>query len=274
MTPTRPLLRYHGGKWRLAPWIIQYFPDHDTYVEPFCGAASITLRKEPSPTEVLNDRHGRLINCFRVLRDPVSAARLLELLRATPFSMTEYMEARDESADPIEDARRLIILGHQGHGSTAASGGKLTGWRRATRKGAWSGAHEWSAIWESVGAWADRLRCVLLESDDARALVDRWDGARTLFYVDPPYVTGTRTAPGGYAHDMSDDDHRALAADLRRAAGMVVLSGYPSDLYAELYGDWARFDHNAVADHGQMRTECIWLNAAAMATCPARLVPA
>lgn len=265
MTPTRPILRYHGGKWRIAPWIVSHMPPHDTYVEPFCGAGSVLLRKEPSPTEVLNDRHNRLVNCFRVLRDPVSAARLTELLRATPFSMSEYIEARDESADPIEDARRLIVLGHQGHGSTAATGGKLTGWRRATRKGAWSGAHEWSAIWESVGSWADRLRCVMLESDDARAVVGRWDGPRTLFYIDPPYLLGTRTSLNGYAHDMTDQQHHQLAADLRAVRGMVILSGYQSDIYSELYGDWQRLDHAAVADKGQIRTESIWLNAAAQA---------
>ena len=33
--PNRPILRYHGGKWILAPWIIGYFPDHRVYVEPY-----------------------------------------------------------------------------------------------------------------------------------------------------------------------------------------------------------------------------------------------
>lgn len=69
VTPTRPLVRYHGGKWRLAPWIIGQFPPHRIYVEPFWGGGSILLRKARCYAEVYNDLDGEIVNLFRTVRD-------------------------------------------------------------------------------------------------------------------------------------------------------------------------------------------------------------
>ncbi len=33
-----PAIRYHGGKFRLASWIISHFPEHRCYVSPSAAA--------------------------------------------------------------------------------------------------------------------------------------------------------------------------------------------------------------------------------------------
>lgn len=267
--PTRPVLRWHGGKWRLADWLVARFPPHRVYVEPFAGAASVLLRKPPAAVEVLNDRHRRLVNLFRLLRDPDQAARLADLVRLTPYAEIEYRAGREPAADPLEDARRLRVLSWQSHGSNGASGtgtgrARLTGWRRGDRGGHSNSAREWATLWAQVVAWADRRRGVFIECADALAVIRRWDGPDVLFYCDPPYPRATRTARnGGYAHEFSDADHAALAAALHGIRGMAVVSGYPCPLYEALYGDWSRRAKRTLADAGAWRTEALWLNPAA-----------
>ena len=83
--------------------------------------------------------------------------------------------------------------------------------------------------------------------------------------MDPPYPFSTRSGrQDGYAHELSDDEHRALADRLNNIAGAVVLSGYPCPLYdQELYSEWHRVERDALADKGAKRTEVLWINEAA-----------
>jgi len=229
-------------------------------VEPFAGAASVLLQKPISRVEVLNDKYSRLVSVFRVLRNQGQSAQLAELLALTPYSEEEYQACREQSPDAIEDARRMIVLGHQSHGSTGASGGKLSGWRRGVRTCGGSSADEWRHLWAHVERWATRLRGVYLENDDAVAVMQRWDAKETLHYVDPPYVASSRVAGmRGYAHEMDDDAHRALADALGKLDGMVIISGYASPLYDEIFAGWERLQRSHVADRGNRRTEVVWM---------------
>lgn len=125
MMPTRPIMRYHGGKWRLAPWIIQHMPPHRVYVEPFGGAASVLLRKPRTYAEVYNDMDGEIVNLFKVARD--DSERLKHLLELTPFSRDEFAASYEPTSNPIEQARRTVVRSFLGFGSNAHA--KATGFR-------------------------------------------------------------------------------------------------------------------------------------------------
>jgi DNA adenine methylase len=258
--PTRPLIRYHGAKWMLAPWIIEHLPKHRIYVEPFGGSAAILLRKDRSYAEVYNDKDAELVNLFRIARD--RGEELKRLLTLTPFARIEFLEAYQPSDDPLETARRTIIRAFMGHGSNSHA--QKTGFRANANRSGTTPARDWMNYPEAFEAIIQRLRGVIIENRDASTLMATHDTPQTLHYVDPPYVTDTRSGCKGYKHEMTDADHVMLAAQLNNLKGMVVVSGYPSDLYDNvLYKDWSRYEREALADGARKRTEVLWLNDAA-----------
>ena len=257
----RPIVRYHGGKWKLAPWIIENLPPHRVYVEPFGGGGSVLLRKPRSYAEVYNDLDGEIVNLFRVARE--HGPKLVESLRLTPFARSEFALAYEVSEDAIEQARRTVIRAFMGFGSNAHN--RATGFRSNSNRSGTTPARDWRNYPDALEAIVERLQGVVIENRDAIALMPQHDGPQTVFYVDPPYVADTRDRGGDYRHEMTNDDHRRLAETLHGLAGMVVLSGYPSALYAELYGQWVRVERAALADGARARTECLWFNNAASA---------
>lgn len=268
--PIRPVLRYHGGKWRLAPWILSFFPPHKVYVEPFGGAASILMLKERVNAECYNDLDSRVVNLFRVLRDEQKATELRRRLELTPYAREELEWAFLPPEDELDDAQKLIVLSFMGQGSDSATRGHRTGFRsRFSNDGRQLPSMEWATWPESIPVFTRRLTGVTIENRNALEVIERVDSTDTLFYVDPPYVHSTRTTGGagkGYRYEMTDEDHRQLAEQLHKVKGMVIVSGYPAALYdRELYRDWIRFERRHIADRGKQSVEVIWINPACAA---------
>lgn len=266
--PTRPLLRWHGGKWMLAPWIIDNLPPHRVYVEPFGGAASVLLRKPRSYGEVYNDLDDEVVGLFRVLRQPDAAARLLAELRATPFSRTEFLAAYEETDDPVENARRLIVRSFQGFGSDGFNRNQRTGFRANANRSGTTPAHDWTNYPDSLEILVRRVQGVVIENRPAIEIMLQHDGPDTLHYVDPPYLPETRSTKSrksgeryhAYRHEMTAGDHEALLEVLVSLKGMVVLSGYPSPMYEAALAGWRRIERDALADGARPRTEVLWFN--------------
>lgn len=271
ITPKRPIIRYHGGKWKLSPWIISILPEHRIYVEPYGGAASVLLRKKRSYAEVYNDLDSEVVNLFRVARD--RGEELKKSLQLTPFARDEFLDAWMPSKDALEQARRTVIRAFMGFGSSAVTkdrsvnskGGGLaqTGFRSNSNRSGTTPAHDWANYPYTFDAIIERLTGVVIENRDALTIIQQHDSPETLFYIDPPYVQSTRDTGGDYRYEMDDDDHSELADLLNSVNGMVVLSGYPNDLYNSLYKNWIKTERGAFADGARARTEVVWINEAA-----------
>ena len=249
------MMRYYGGKWRIAPWVISHFPTHKIYVEPFGGAASVLLRKPRSYAEVYNDLDGSIVNVFRVARD--HGAELKRLLEMTPYARDEFELAYEDTEDLIERARRTLIRSMMGFSSVGAL--RKTGFRSNTTRSYTTPATDWTGYPAALEGIIERLRGVVIENKDALKVMASQDTPDTLHYVDPPYVLSTRDDKE-YRHEMDDTQHRELGAFLRDLKGRVIVSGYESPLYDELFAGWVKREKDSVADQARRRKEVLWMN--------------
>lgn len=259
--PTRSLLRYFGGKWAIAPWVLSHLPPHRIYVEPFGGAASILLRKPRSPIEVYNDLDEEIVSIFRVVQDPEACQALMRRLRRTPYARRQFETAFQASADPIIRAQRAIVRAYQSFHHEALFNPRKTTFADARhRTGNHSKAHEWATYPRSLAAVSRRLQGVVIECRTATEVIRAQDVPDTLFFVDPPYLPSTRSK-SGYRCEMDEGEHVALLEQLRGVQGMVVLAGYPSAVYDRILHDWQRVErpHRAAGSIRQ-RTEVLWIS--------------
>ena len=269
--PSRAVLRYYGGKYRLADWIISHFPPHRSYLEPYCGAASVLLAKPRSRAECVNDRDDNIVSLFQVLRDKKQAEQLRELLTLTPFARAEFYRAYEPSGDPVEAARRLIVRSFMGFGSSAVLRQRCSGFRAKLYNSHTTGADDWKNYPAAIPQFCQRLQGVIIENRPALDLIRQHGRAGSLIYADPPYLHATRALGDNstrYSHEMTDDDHCQLAATLHQTQAFVVLSGYDSPLYNELYGGWPCRRKVTTADGAGKRIETLWISPLAAAWMP------
>ncbi|MGW1154429.1 DNA adenine methylase [Streptomyces rubiginosohelvolus] len=262
----KPPFPYYGSKGRLAGRIVDLMPQHRVYVEPFAGSAAVLFSKTPAPVEVINDLDRNVVTFFRVLR--TREDHLIRALRFTPYSREEHAAAdlSDDSIDDLERARRFFVRATQSH-NAAGSGGRA-GWSNGIRA-KHTDATATAKLVDRLHTLAGRLRTVVVEHRDALEVIAAHDAPDTVFYLDPPYLSDTRRCGRDYAHEADGQDfHRSLAAALSAVKGTVLLSGYPSPLYDELYGHWDRLEvsvHRATTNHRgrtgvERGTEVVWCN--------------
>lgn len=253
----KPILKYPGAKWRQSTWIISFFPEHKTYMEPYCGSAGVFCNKAPAEHEILNDKWDSIVNLFRVLRE--SPDELVRRIAFTPWARDEYLECERQftgTGDPIEDARRFLVRCWQAHGTRFDH---RSGWRNIGPSNNGKTTKVWNQLPDRLLAVVDRLKMAEIDNRPAVEVIGRYNAPDCLIYADPPYVTDTRN--GDYYEDeMDDDDHIELLQVLNAHTGPVILSGYAHPLYDSRLQQWYRVTSPVIAEHGRRRTEVLWLN--------------
>lgn len=255
----RPPFAYYGGKTILADQIADLLPPHKHYVEPFAGSLAVLLAKPTTRWETVNDLDGDLMTFWRVLRDaPDELARVAD---ATPHSRQELKDATalEDAPTDLERARRVWVMLTQSRSNSM----RPSGWRFRTNPSMGTSLPDYVTAYATrIQPAAQRLRNVSLENRDALDVIrDYGQHESVCLYVDPPYLGTTRAT--NYRHELlGDQQHQALADALNACAASVVLSGYDSPLYADLFDGWhtTRLKAPTALSGETGRVEVLWSN--------------
>ena len=218
VSTVRPVAPYIGGKRNLSRRICSIVDSdrHHTYAEPFIGMGGVFLRRtRRAPAEVINDISADVTTMFRVVRKHYPA--LVDELAYMLSSRDEF--ERQRAIDPatltdIERAARFLCL------QRLSFGGKVSG--RVFGVDCRSpGRLRLATLRDDLQALRDRLAAVTIERLPFAELIDRYDSADTLFYLDPPYWACETDYGGGV---FERDDFARLADQLMRIKGRFILS--------------------------------------------------
>jgi DNA adenine methylase len=268
-----PPFKWHGGKNPVAGEIVALMDgiEHLTYLEPYFGAGSVLLAKDPAKTsEIANDIYSHLFDFFSVLRDQDRYQELIRLCQLTPFSEQTWSTARDllqqEDNCQIKRAYAFYVSVQQSRQGLQQDFATPTFKRLRGNRNAEVNAYM-SAV-DRLPEYHQRLTNVMFFNRDATAMIESQDCDSRLIYADPPYIRGTRTSKDAYAHEMNDQDHHNLVDVFLSSKSKIMLSGYPGSetIYRRLEeAGWGVWERN-VAKHSSSRStkprtfELIWAN--------------
>lgn len=231
VAPAAPVAAWLGGKKALNAKIIEHIDaiPHQTYVEPFVGMGGVFLRRAWRPKlEVMNDLNGEITNLFRILQRHFP--QFLDMMRFQIASRREFERLRD--CDPatltdLERAARFLFL------QRLAFGGQVGGVFGVSKD---TGPRfSMSKLEPLLDAAHSRLDGVVFENLGWDAVVDRYDGPKTLFYLDPPYWGGETD----YGKGMFDrDQFAAIAQRMASMEGAAILSINDVPEIRELFADF------------------------------------
>ena len=253
----KAVMKYPGSKWALAKWIISFFPEHHSYLEPFLGSGAVLFNKPRSNIETVNDMDGNVVNLFHwIKRDP---ERLAHEIYYTPYARQIYEDAFSSMPeDSLQRAVNFYIRLNMGHGFR--TNGEKVGWKNDVqgRERAYASLN-WCNLPDKILQAAERLRGVQIENMPALDLIKRFNYKNVLIYCDPPYMLETRNGKQ-YRCEMDDNDHEKLLRLLLQQKGAVLISGYDTELYHDMLIGWTRYETTAYSRVCSKKKEVLWMN--------------
>ena len=205
---------YYGGKSRIADKLISYFPEHTLYVEVFGGSAELLFRKKASNVEVYNDIDQGLCAIFQCLLEPELKQQLFDLMQTYPRSRDFFTHLLESNPSDITKKafRKLYLLRY----SFNANCRNFAAFQSTNDKIPKLKQFSY-AILEQISQ-----RKIIIENQDFRDLIPRFDKEHSLIYLDPPYIE-TRQR---YEYNFTEQDHLDLFYTIKSLKNAAWILSY------------------------------------------------
>lgn len=270
MKRIRPPFKYYGGKFYLSKWIASLLPKHKKYVEPFGGAASVLLNKPISEIEIYNDLNLSITHLMVHIRDHLDD--LVEILRNIKCDEQVFYEWKNRICEePIDQAVKIFVLYRMSRGGSGITFSKSS----RSYRGVSENVSSWNSSIDNLTLISERLQSVQIYSKNAIDLLKENDDSKTIFYLDPPYVSSSRRSfskenqrfelGSVYQIEMDDKQHQELLEQCLKSNSMIVISGYESEMYKDMLSSWnstskETYLHSSASKKKSKAKEMVWAN--------------
>ena len=201
-----------GGKYMLAPTILEMLPAHEIYAEPFCGASSVLFSKPAALKEILNDSDpdiAHALNTLQALDFP--ALTRLSQMNWMPSKMHWHWVESYEPEDDLEAIYQFLYLNWYRYGATGR-------YRKPKNFNP-------NTVMERIMQARVRLSRVTITNEDALRCIERWDGPNAVFFIDPPHPDGKLTKAGAANWPpYTEEDFLNLVEAISGMKGKFVMS--------------------------------------------------
>lgn len=219
--------RYAGGKFYARKLILEHVLPHSTYIEPFCGGASIFFAKDKVQDNWLNDIDSELINTLIIIRDMPQS--LIDILKRRPSRISRIPTDLVKSVnigDPLPATKELHSF-FKNQYKPQNDLERAFKWFYLNRT-SYSGIMNFQNMYWGYGDkysmqpknWprnilrtSEKLQGVTLTSLDFEEVINNAPNGALLF-IDPPYFNADQDK--FYQHFFSKEDHYRLERCLNR----------------------------------------------------------
>jgi len=230
---------WFGGKGSMVKKLLPLIPNHKFYIEPFFGGGSVFFAKNLSKHETINDLNQAVMDFYRVLRDEKLFPKFYRLVYYTPYSRQLYNEYRKTwktETDKLQKVYKWFCVARMSFSGYFGScfGTDVI----AITNNQCDKTSSFNSIKKLLPVIHKRLSTTQIENKSAIDVLKQYVHNDECFsYLDPPYVTSTRSS-GNYEHEMDDVDHRELLRTVLELPGKFLISGYNNELYNDYLKGW------------------------------------